>query len=394
MKQTIIFFKGIYDTLDLFTDQLQEAFLELGYRTFVYHTAREAESKRELLTLLEQEKGGYAVVAFNNLGYNLDMEGAEAGRENVWEHYQVLYLDILMDHPFHFERPLREMPSTAILLCVDRNHVKYLRRYYKNIRQADFLPHAGIELGRVHKPLQERKIDVLYAGALPIYTVAKMIPDLSVMYGIDTAKMMPEVLSELVTHPDKTTEQAIEEYVRAEGRQLAEEELRALIIHMRFLDSYATSFFREQAVRILVENGIKVTAYGVGWDQCDWSDSPYLNYRGKVLAPQILPLMNDSKIVLNTMTWFKAGAHDRIFNGMLARAAVVTDDSTYLQRNFTDGRELVMFKRRELASLPERVCELFGHLKAAQEMADCGYEAAKAEHLWKNRAEYLIECFL
>ena len=65
-------------------------------------------------------------------------------------------------------------------------------------------------------------------------------------------------------------------------------------------------------MRILVESGIHVTAYGVGWDQCEWSDNPYLTYGGKVPAPQILPLMNDSKIVLNTMTWFKAGAHDRI----------------------------------------------------------------------------------
>lgn len=402
MKQTIIFFKGIYDTLDLFTDQLQESFEELGYQTFVYHAENEMQSKADLLAMLENEKGDYAVVAFNNLGYNLDMDGqgerladmSVQVRRNVWEHYQIPYIDILMDHPFHFERPLKEMPQTAIVLCVDRNHVKYIRRYYKNIRQTDFLPHAGVELGRKHKSLRERRIDVLYAGALPIYTVSKMIPDLSVLYGVDTAKMMPEVLQELVMHPDKTTEQVIEEYVLASGKQLSEEELRALIVHMRFIDSYATSFYREQAVRILVESGIEVTAYGVGWDRCDWSNSPYLKYGGKVLAPQILPLMNDSKIVLNTMTWFKAGAHDRIFNGMLAGAVIATDDSTYLQREFTDGKELVMFKRTELATLPERVCDLFGHMERAQEMADCGYEAAKAAHTWKNRAEYIVECFL
>lgn len=391
MKRTVIFFKGIYDTLDLFSDKLQEAFLELGFGAFVYRAENEAQSKEALLAMIEKEKGDYAVVAFNNLGYNLDMP---VTGENVWEHYQIPYIDILMDHPFHFERPLREMPSTAIVLCVDRNHVKYIRRYYKNIGQADFLPHAGIELGKKHKPLSERKIDVLYAGALPIYTVGKMIPDLSEVHGVDTAKMTPEILQELVRHPEKTTEGAIEEYVKASGRLLPDEELRELITYMRFVDSYATSFYREQVVRILVESGISVTAYGVGWNQCDWSDNPYLHYRGKVLAPQILPLMNDSKIVLNTMTWFKAGAHDRIFNGMLAGAVVATDDSTYLQREFTDGKELIMFKRTEIATLPERVCEMFGHMERAQEMANCGYEVAKSGHTWKARAEYIVECFL
>lgn len=391
-KQTIIVFKGIYDTLDLFSDRLAVAFAEWGCDIFVYDANGQEKSKMALLTMLVEKKGNAAVVTFNNMGYNLEQDGV-----NVWEKYDVPYINILMDHPFHFERPLKDAPATAIVLCTDRNHVKYIRRFYKNIRQTDFLPHAGIELGRKHKPLKERKIDVLYAGALPIFTVAKMIPNLDEMYGLDLRDMMQEVLRELVMHPDKTTEQAIEEYVLAKSHaesRLNDEELRNLIIHMRFLDSYATSFFREQAVRSLVENGIEVTAYGVGWDQCEWSSNPHLKHGGKVPAPDILPLMNDSKIVLNTMTWFKAGVHDRIFNGMLAGAAVVTDDSTYLRHECTDGKELVMFKRSEIATLPDRVCDLFGHMERTQEMAERGYQFARENHTWKNRAEYIMECFL
>ena len=117
-------------------------------------------------------------------------------------------------------------------------------------------------------------------------------------------------------------------------------------------------------------------------------------YGGKVLAPENQPLMNDSKIVLNTMTWFKAGAHDRIFNGMLAGAAVVTDDSTYLRREFTDGKELVMFSRNEIRTLPDRVFDLFGHMQSKQKMADCGYQAAKEHHTWKSRAAWIREAWM
>ncbi len=391
-KETIILFKGIYDTLDLFTDQLEAAFLEWKYDIFIYDAQNPESSKMALLALLIKQKGNAAVVTFNNMGYNLEWDGV-----NVWEQFGVPYINILMDHPFHFERPLKDAPATAIVLCTDRNHVKYIRRFYKNIRQTDFLPHAGMALGRKHKPLKERKIDVLYAGALPIFTVAKMIPNLDEMYGLDLRDMMQEVLRELVVHPDKTTEQAIEEYVQVKTcaeSGLSEEELRNVIVHMRFLDSYATSFFREQAVRSLVENGIEVTAYGAGWNQCEWSDNPHLKYGGKVLAPEVLPLMNESKIVLNTMTWFKAGAHDRIFNGMLAGAAVVTDDSTYLRHECTDGKELVMFKRNEIVTLPDRVCDLFGHMEQTQEIAERGCQFAQENHTWKNRAEYIIDCFL
>ncbi len=434
MTKTIIFFKGIYDTLDLFTDHLIEAFSAMGYQSFVYDARMQEQSKDELLELLAKrcheknptdqpqpansmEKScdlseNFAVVTFNNMGYNLGINSnntqgiieAAIDKEldmltkendvNLWEHYNIPYINILMDHPFHYKRPLRNASSTAIVLCTDRNHVKYIRRFFKNIGRADFLPHAGVELHCKHKPLTERGIDVLYAGALPIYTVSKMIPDLSSVREFDAEKMTGEVLRELVSHPEKTTEQAIEEYVKAIGVSMSDAELQSLIVKMRFLDSYATSFFREQAVRILVESGIHVTAYGVGWDQCDWSDNPYLTYGGKVLAPEILPLMNNAKIVLNTMTWFKAGTHDRVFNGMLAGAAVVTDDSTYMKQEFTDGKELVMFPLKELGTLPERVFDLFGHMDQMQELADRGYEAARNNHTWKNRAEYIKECYL
>lgn len=399
MKRTVIYFAGVYDTLDLFTEKLREAFEEMGYESFVYDAATENDSKHTLIDLLEMEKAGcteqnsanaFACVTFNNLGYNLALPD---GR-NIWEAYDVPYINILMDHPFHYEKPLRNAPATAMVLCVDRNHTKYIRKYFKNIRQTDFLPHAGVELGSRHKPLAERGIDVLYAGALPIYTVAKMIPDLSSIREVDGQMMAQDILAELVQNPNRTTEEVIAEYLRDKRNDISEQRIHEIIVQMRFIDSYATSFFREQAVRILVESGIRVTAYGTGWNQCEWSDNTYLDYRGKVLAPEILPLMNDSKVVLNTMTWFKAGAHDRVFNGMLAGAAVVTDDSTYMKSAFRDGEELVMFSLKELGTLPERIFSLFGHMDETQQMTNRGYHAAKENHTWKNRAEYIREYIL
>ena len=397
MQTTIIYITGVYDTLDLFTQELKNAFESMGYASFTYDARLEEVSKQALIECIEDgTKRGqrFFCVTFNNLGYNLSVAHDDVKQPNLWETYEIPYINILMDHPFHYERPLQNAPATSVVLCTDRNHVRYIRRYFKNIRYTDFLPHAGVELGGRHKQLAERGIDVLYAGALPIYTVAKMIPDLSSIPEVDGEEMAQEVLSELVHHPDRTTEDVIEEYLKTKRNDISEQRIHEIIVQMRFIDSYATSFFREQAVRILVENGVRVTAYGTGWDQCEWSDNPYLVYGGKVLAPEILPLMNDSKIVLNTMTWFKAGAHDRIFNGMLAGAAVVTDDSTYLRREFTDGKELVMFSRNEIWTLPDRVFDLFGHMQSTQKMADCGYQTAKEHHTWKSRAEWIQEAWM
>ena len=76
MKHTIIYFIGVYDTLDLFTAKLWEAFEAMGYASFVYD-ARLPQSKDVLLSLLAESASPereFSCVTFNNLGYNLDME--------------------------------------------------------------------------------------------------------------------------------------------------------------------------------------------------------------------------------------------------------------------------------------------------------------------------------
>lgn len=83
MNKTIIYFTGVYDTLDLFTEELRRAFEDMGYLSFVYDANHKEESKEALLAQIESylektgkspcEAGeGFAGIAFNNLGYNLD----------------------------------------------------------------------------------------------------------------------------------------------------------------------------------------------------------------------------------------------------------------------------------------------------------------------------------
>ena len=64
-----------------------------------------------MLLRLLGESQEFAAVTFNNLGYNLSFEQPEAaeGEEgkpeeyNIWDYFHIPYIDILMDHPFHYE---------------------------------------------------------------------------------------------------------------------------------------------------------------------------------------------------------------------------------------------------------------------------------------------------
>lgn len=401
MKHHILFIRGIYDTIDLFISALSAAFEQRGCTSHIVDVRDKSAFMQQIKDLLE-EPGIDAVVTFNNIGYNLSFSEGK----NIWEEQNIPYYNILMDHPFHYDYPLRHAPKTSVVFCTDKNHVDYLRRFYPNLTQVDFLPHAGMEADiflpsepgtchlcqkgtAKHPVIEDRPIDVLYAGGLSKYVAEGLVPDLGEIREFDAFALTQDVLADLIQHPYQTTETAIENYFSSIGMKLCDEELCHWITELRFLDSFATSFYREQSVRLLVENGIKVTVFGGGWDQCEWAENPNLVYGGKVLAPQVLELMNHSKIVLNTMTWYKNGIHDRIINGMLAGAVVVTDTSKYLLEEIKrmPGEGLVTFELPEIQRLPQMVGELLSHPDKMQEIADCGYGYAKRWHTWEERAK-------
>ena len=111
-----------------------------------------------------------------------------------------------------------------------------------------------------------------------------------------------------------------------------------------------------------------------------------MDYRGRVDAWEIVREMGNTKIVLSTHTWFKDGTHDRIFNGMLSRAVVVTDSSRYMKENFSD-RELIQFELSEIELLPDRLQKLLEDPDRMQEIADRGYKKAMKTESHQARAK-------
>ncbi len=389
-KGRIIFMTGLYDILDIFTYELIDEFNKMGYETFEFDTSDMRTSLGKLYDFIKEPVK--AVITFNNLGYNMELvEG-----HNVWEQLGIPCINILMDHPFCHKKALDASPANAIVLCVDRNHMKYLQRFYPQIPIVGFLPHGGKKKYSEHKKIADRDIDVIYAGGISRGFAYGMMPDFE-QFEFDAKSVADAAYNSMIANPYKTTETAIEEELVKRGIRLNDNELCDVIEKLHYVDLLIVSYYREKVVRALVENGVRVTLYGTGWDVCDWLDNPNLDYRGRVSAEEIVDRMQDAKIVLSTMTWFKDGTHDRVFNGMLAGAVAITDSSIYMSEEFdtqikadkTDNRELIMFELNEIEKLPLTVKGLLADTDLMQGIADRGYKKALASHTWQERAHEL-----
>lgn len=398
VTKRLVFTVGVYDTLDLFTEELNRAFLNRGYETLILDVRNLQEDLAKLAQFIKEPVA--AGIVFNNLGFNMELvEG-----QNLWEQLNIPCINILMDHPCFYHKALAEAPCNAVVLCTDKNHMKYIGRFYPNIPVAGYLPHAGCIHVDTYKKLEERSIDVLYVGGLSAYVNEGIRPDWSKYQKFDGQKLSEDIYQRLIQNPSMTTEAAVEEWFAVSEQDITDDEFRLLMTDMRYIEGIAVSYYREQAVRCLVESGVNVTVYGVGWGGCDWVSHPNLNYGGRVPAKDVLEKMKEAKIVLSTMTWFKDGTHDRVFNGMLAGAVAVTDTSKYMRENFKDIRkllgeegysaadaELAFFELTHMQELPEKIQYLLGNLPEAQKIADRGYRLANELHTWDVRAKEIEE---
>lgn len=381
MKDRVILMTGVYDTLDIFTYELKKEFEKIGLEVMIFDTQDMEGSMIKLGKFIQQPVK--AVVTFNNLGFNMEIIKGQ----NIWEQLQIPCINILMDHPFIHKKALDEAPSNAVVICPDRNHMKFVQRFYPQIQIVGFLPHGGKTKNIQAKPIVERNIDILYAGGISYKFIEQSKPDFK-EFTFDAENIADEAYEELIKHPYRTTEEVIEEKLIESGINLSDNELLDVIEKLHYVDMLAVSYYREKTIKTLVEAGLKATLYGTGWEVCEWINNKNLDYRGRVSADEIVDLMYDSKIVLNTMTWFKDGTHDRVFNGMLAKAVAVTDSSIYMEENFT-ADELVMFELEDIDKLPQIISGLLSDTDKMQQLADAGYDKAVQYHSWEKRADEL-----
>lgn len=383
-KKRLVLFRGELDTLNLFSEQLKQGFLEQGYEIIDFDLTQSAESLGMLYPYM-QDGSIAAMIAFNSAFFGMTLFSGE----NMWEVLGIPCINIFVDHPYWYHNILMRMPATGIVLCIDRNHMNYVNRFYPHIPSNGFLAHGGTSLSPAHKPISDRKTAVLYAGSLLAEYARK--PDFS-GWDFPAEQICEDSIAYLAAHPGETVEAVIERQLLLAGIVLADEVLRKFISSCVYIERVVSSRYRERIVRSVAEAGIPLELYGDGWGGCGWIGLSNVHYGGRISPEEVLARMEDSKIVLNTLPWFKDGSHERVFNTMLCGAAAVSETSGYLAETLPDGVWVPFDLTEEsLAALPRRIAGLLQKEEELQRMASAGHELALKAHTWKARAQELHE---
>lgn len=375
MHQRILFFTGSdIPILNYISDQYVQALQSLGHTVFCFDKHHFEQSFTELLEF--KEDGLDMAILLNNSCFEMRLSSGKS----LWEEWNIPCYNILVDHPMYYFDTLDHAPSTGVVVCSDRNHVDYVKRFYPTVKNTLFLPTAGACLKPYAdlKPYVERDIDVLFIGSY------KYKNNLSLDY------LDKEIYDLFSRTPDLTFEQAVTQCLGKSGITYTDESLKEVIQKHRMLDTNVLSLYRADIIRVLVQNGIPVTVYGMGWDALDIYHHPNFHYKGTIAPEEGVTLMGNAKIVLNQLAWFKAGAGERIFEAMLQGAVSLTDSSSYLMEEFTNHVDIAFYSLSDLDDLPAITRTLLTDEKLADSIRYNAYQKALNGHTWNTRVQTLL----
>ena len=190
-------------------------------------------------------------------------------------------------------------------------------------------------------------------------------------------------------NPTLTAEQALQEVLRTRKIIISEGEFLDLLYDFRRVIYCVMHYYRDRVLRNILQSGIKIDVFGNSWMNCPLTCYSNLVCHPDVTVEESLDIWKQSKLSLNIMSWHKGGFTERMANIMLAGAVLVTDDTTYLNGNYTD-EDLLVFSLEERGKLPDKIKYLLAHEKQRNKIAENGRKKTLSQHTWDKRAEQFL----
>lgn len=387
MSKSLVLFKTELDTLNAFSNEMQKGFEKVGYEIFIFDVTDTIKSMGLLYEYIKTHTV-IAMIGFNNR----TVTASTSSGANIWETLGIFCINILVDNPYWYHDILMKMPNRSAVLTIDRNHMNYVARFYPEICMTGFLAHGGTNNGRVLS-YEDRTMDMLYVGSIYKPSYNDINRDYS-SWDFDAKKVIKETTDYLLSCPDDTIDSVIEKKLLENGIKLSDEELRFFIHYNAPVERIVSSYYREKLLSVIADSGMKLTIYGKGFDDCRFMKNENVSYEGFISPEAVIERISKSKVLINSMPWFKDGSHERIFAGMLCGTAVMTEDNPYTKE--TCGNTYISYKLNDesIRNACDVAKEVMDNKSAFENLTGKAYDNVNDKHTWIQRALEIHEDIL
>lgn len=288
------------------------------------------------------------------------------------------------DAPWSQFENIAAFQGDATISFVDRSH----SAFYADIpcgMPTVFLPHGGPLAAR--SDAEPRDIDLLFVGNLSAPCRMEHFRD--EISGLQDP--LPQAFGIAL---DLIIEEGVDPYAALKGgltamgldpRQLAPS---GMVNGLRFLAGFAESHNRWRLLTSV--RGARITLAGLVDSRFFDRLPETIDYVGVADEGGVIDLMRRAKILLNSVTVFPDGAHERLWYGLAHGAAIATDRSRFVEETLTLGQHLLAVDE-VIETGGASLLPWLGEEAARRAMVDAARAIYSRHHTWRHRARIIHE---
>lgn len=361
--------------------QLEAAFNRCGIRTVSYNSQK--EGTRGLVRFLD--RSFRAIIDVQGYLFQVKMSKDEYIHDRI---HGPKY-NMVLDHPVWLANLLNDGPKDYYVLTHDRNYRAFIKKYYRGVKEAYIIPPAADhELVRSCVDYDNRSIDVAFIGTYGDYKAKEAMINEAQPQVRDIAWRFTDTLR---AKPWLTFEAGFKETLTSMGISMTDEEFFDVFSKMKPAFHYMTYYTRFRIIEALVNNGITVNVWGSSWKKSELYGDKHLVVHDDIKPEECMDILRDAKISINIMAWHKDGFTERMANSMAAGAVLLTDETTYDDKELCAGVNYMPFGLNDLDGLVTIINELLTDDNRRKTIAANGRRYACGYATWDNRAKALLE---
>ncbi len=367
-----------YNTLNIFSESVAECMRKRGIDVrFIDMYLPEDELIRKFVSVMDMDYD--VAIAFNSQG----QEKLDIG---------IPVYNWLVDHPAEHLPSIKETIDNYNVICIDRDHVNYVRRYFPNVSNAVFCPLGGEriedDIDFSFEAFENRRYDVIFTGS---YTRLNDIAHSIESFPENLSGICRDLIEVMLDNPMVNTEKALAGVLRDRNIEYDRNSFPQYMFAISKATFYLRSYLREQIVRYLADSDLTVEIFGKGWE--DLGEIGNIRVHGPISHYDSVSLCKEARISLNVMPLFKDGLHDRIPTAMLQGAAAMTDTSSYIEETFDlseEKGEIILYDIGHPEMIADKIRTALDDRESLYAMASRGRIKAEQSLTWDKRVEEVI----
>jgi hypothetical protein len=254
-------------------------------------------------------------------------EAAKASR-NLWEMLRVPFISILADQPSHQPRNHRVASRYVVNGYLFRDFFETQRRFIRSPQVSVMLPQiCAPNPNRDKTPWGKRTHRMIFvkSGGDPAHLRAEWQK-----YPARLRAILEEASAEVLKRPTGDISDLVLDCFVSHGIEVGERH-DIFFIAAQQVDLYVRRVRATQMAEALCR--VPADIIGARWDHIERSGAK-ARFLPPVKSSALPALYADAQFIVNVTPNLSSGAHERVMQGMAAKACVISDDNDFTRRRF------------------------------------------------------------